>query len=314
MDRLTAAQVFVQVAERGSMAAAAEALQMSRAMVTRYIAQMEAWTGARLLHRTTRRQSLTPAGEHTLARCQRLLDIADEVVLAPQDDADPVRGLLRVACAQSLAQAALVPALGHFLSAHPQVAVDLRIDSRAVNLVEDGIDLAIRITNDLDPNIVARRLGECESVICAAPAYVAVHGTPQGVQDLALHNCLVYSYFGRSLWEFTDEQGRQAGVPVGGNLSANESQVLLAAALEGIGIGLQPRYAVAPALASGALLELLPGWRPATLGLHGLYTTRRQMTAALRALLDALAQHFADPAWADPARPSAHASKLAARR
>jgi DNA-binding transcriptional LysR family regulator len=304
MDRITAARVFVQIAERGSMAAAADALEMSRAMVTRYLAQMESWAGARLLHRTTRHQSLTPPGEHTLARCRRLLEIADEVTLAPQDDADPVRGLLRVACAQSLAQAVLMPALGRFLQAHPQAAIDLRIDSRAVHLIEDGIDLAIRITNDLDPNIVARRLGDCASVVCAAPSYLATHGTPRNVQDLAMHNCLVYSYFGRSLWEFTDASGQPASVPVGGNLSANESQVLLSAVIEGIGIGLQPRYAVAPALASGALQVVLPGWTPASLGIHGLYATRHQMTAALRALLDALAEHFADPAWASQDAPS----------
>ncbi|MFM2404539.1 MAG: hypothetical protein RL223_2419 [Pseudomonadota bacterium] len=289
MDRITAAQVFVQVVERGSMAAAADALEMSRAMVTRYMAQMEAWSGARLLHRTTRRQSLTPAGEHALARCRQLLEIADDVALSPADDADPVRGLLRVACAQSLAQAVLMPVLAGFLRAHPAVAIDLRIDSRAVHLVEDGVDLAIRITNDLDPNIVARRLGACESVVCASPAYLAAHGTPQQVQELAHHHCLAYSYFGRSLWTFTDGQGRPDSVPVAGKLSANESQVLLEATRQGIGISLQPVYAVAADLASGVLQRLLPDWRPPVLGIHGLYVTRRQMSPALRALLDALA-------------------------
>lgn len=293
MDRITAARVFVQVVERGSMAAAADALEISRAMVSRHMAQMEAWTGARLLHRTTRRQSLTPAGEHALARCRQLLEIADDVALAPADAADPVRGLLRVACAQSLAQAVLMPVLADFLRAHPAVAIDLRIDSRAVHLVEDRVDLAIRITNDLDPNIVARHLGTCESVLCASPAYLAAQGTPQQVQDLAHHNCLVYAYFGRSLWTFTDAQGQPDSVPVAGNLSANESQVLLEAALQGIGIGLQPLYAVAPALASGALRRLLPAWQPPPLGIHGLYATRRQMSPALRALLEALAGHFA---------------------
>jgi DNA-binding transcriptional LysR family regulator len=214
-----------------------------------------------------------------------------------------------VACAQSLAQAVLMPALGRFLQDHPQAAIDLRIDARAVNLVEEGIDLAIRITNDLDPNIVARRLGDCESVVCAAPAYLAAHGTPRQVQDLALHNCLVYSYFGRSLWEFTDAQGQPASVPVAGNLSANESQVLLAAVLEGIGIGLQPLYAVAPALASGALQVVLPGWKPTALAIHGLYATRRLMLPALRALLDALAVHFTNPAWTDHGRPRTRAAR-----
>jgi len=301
MDRLVAAQVFVQIVEAGSMAAAAEALQMSRTMVTRYLAQMEAWAGARLLHRTTRRQSLTAAGEQTLARCQRMLEIAEEMAQPPQD-ADPVRGLLRVAYAQSLAQEVLMPTLVNFLRAHPQAAIDLRIDSRPVNLMEDRIDLAIRITNELDPNIVARRLGDCESVVCAAPTYLAARGVPRRLEYLALHNCLGYSYFGRSLWEFKDASGQHASVPVGGNLSANESQVLYTAMLDGLGIGLQPVYAVAGALARGELKVVLADWRPAPLGIHGIYATRRQMPAALRALLDTFTAHFADPGWAGTAR------------
>jgi DNA-binding transcriptional LysR family regulator len=298
MDRLVAAQVFVQIVEGGSMAAAADALQMSRTMVTRYLAQIEAWAGARLLHRTTRRQSLTAAGEQTLARCKRLLEIADEMAQPSQDDVDPIRGLLRVACAQSLAQEVLMPTLAEFLCAHSQVTIDLRIDSRPVNLIEDRIDLAIRITNDLDPNIVARRLGDCESVLCAAPAYLAAHGMPRRVQDLALHNCLGYSYFGCSLWEFTNASGQHASVPVSGNLNANESQVLCTAMLNGLGIGLQPVYAVTGALARGELQVVLTDWRPTALGIHGIYATRRQMLPALRALLDTLTDHFADPGWA----------------
>lgn len=314
MDRLTAAEVFVQIAERGSMAAAAQALDMSRAMVTRYLAQMEQWTGARLLHRTTRRLSLTPAGEQTLARCRQLLEIADEVAVTETDGAEPVRGLLRVACSQSLAQMVLAGVVHRFLQQHPQAAIDLRIDARAVNLVEERIDLAIRITNDLDPNLIARRLGECDSVVCAAPAYVAAHGQPLRPADLALHRCLTYAYFSRSLWEFTDAEGEPLSVPVGGSLSANESQVLLAAAVEGTGISMQPAYAAAPLLASGALVQLLPGYRPQSLGIHAIFATRRQMAPVLRAMVDALAAHFADPAHWPPRLGPAHAAMSRHRR
>jgi DNA-binding transcriptional LysR family regulator len=315
MDRLIAAQVFVRIVEGGSMAAASDALQMSRAMVTRYLAQMENWAGTRLLHRTTRRQSLTAAGEQVLERCRHLLSIAEEIAQPPQgEDASVVRGLLRVACAQSLAQEVLVPVVDEFLRTHTQVAIDLHIDSRPVNLVEDRIDLAIRITNDLDPNIVARRLGECESVVCATPAYLVAHGVPRTVQDLALHNCLVYSYFGRSLWEFIDASGQRASVPVGGNLSANESQVLRAAVLAGVGIGLQPVYAVAGALARGELQALLTDWRPAALGIHAIYATRRHMSPALRALLDTLAAYFANPGMAGAGARLRHQRSAAPRR
>ncbi|KQP37593.1 LysR family transcriptional regulator [Pseudorhodoferax sp. Leaf274] len=315
MDRLTAAEVFVQIAERGSMAAAATALDMSRAMVTRYLAQMEQWAGTRLLHRTTRRLSLTNAGEQALAHSRQLLEVARELPRVAEDErqADPVRGLLRLACAQSLAQEVLAPAAAVFLQRHPLAAIDLRVDSRAVNLVEERVDLAIRISNQLEPGLVARRLGDCASVVCASPDYLARHGTPQGPEDLAAHRCLTYSYFGRSVWEFADAQGRAIGVPVGGPLSANESQVLLAAAAQGVGITLQPVYAAAPLLASGRLQALLPGWEPQALGVHALYQPQRRVPPLLRALLDFLVGWFAEPGhW--PAARAAPASPARSRR
>lgn len=295
MDRLTAAEVFVEIVSRGSLSAAADSLGMSRAMVTRYLTEMERWADARLLHRTTRRLSLTPAGEQALTRCQQILSVAAEMP-TPAPDTEGPRGLLRIACAQSFAQDVLVPAVTVFLRQYPLIAVDWRIDSRPVHLVEERIDLAVRITNDLDPNLIARRLGECDSVVCAAPSYLAERGTPRRPEDLALHNCLTYSLFGRSLWLFHDEAGDAASAPVAGNLSANESHVLLAAAEAGAGVALQPAYAVARAVAAGRLVTLLPGYRPQGLGIHAIYVSRRQMPPALRALLDFLSAYFQDAA------------------
>lgn len=293
MDRITSAEVFVAIVERGSLSAAAEGLDMSRAMVTRYLAEMEAWSGARLLHRTTRRIGLTPAGEVTLARCRQMLEIASQMAVADGLEADTPRGLLRIACAQSLAQQTLSVAVTAYLRRYPQTAVDLVVDNRTINLVEERIDLAVRITNDLDPNLIARPLGTCESVVVAAPSYLAAHGTPRRVEDLAIHNCLTYSYFGKSLWKFTDAKtGAPSDVPVGGNLSANESMVLLTAAREGAGIALQPVFAAAPLIASGQLVRLLPDHVPQALGIHGVYSSRRQMPAALRAMLDFLVDWF----------------------
>jgi DNA-binding transcriptional LysR family regulator len=300
MDRITAAQVFVNVAERGSMTATADALGMSRAMVTRYLAQMERWAGARLLHRTTRRLSLTPAGEETLSRSRQMLEIAGQMPVAVDAQAEVPRGLLRLSCAQSMAQDILASAVAAFLQRHPAVAVDLQTSDRTVNLVEERIDLAIRITNDLDPNLIARPLGSCGSLVCATPAYLAAHGTPRAPQELALHNCLTHSYFGKSLWQF-ERQGRQLAVPVGSNLSANESRVLLAAALEGAGITMQPVYSAAPLVAGGQLVALLPEWKPQALGVYAVYGSRRQMPAALRAMLDFLAERFAEERYWPPA-------------
>ncbi|WP_145481901.1 LysR family transcriptional regulator [Yersinia rohdei] len=292
MDRVTAAEVFVAIVERGSMIGAADALEMSRAMVTRYLAQMEQWAGARLLHRTTRKLSLTHAGEATLERCRRMLEFAQDMDLIEGQENDELRGLLRISCSQSLGQSALVIAVTEYLRRYPQVAVDLQMNNRAVNLVEERIDLALRITNELDPNLIARPLATCHSVVCAAPAYLLAKGTPKTPSDLAVHNCLTYSYFGKSLWHF-DQQGVQSSVAVGGNLSANESVVLLSGALEGAGITLQPSYSAAPHIARGELIKLLPDYQPQAMGIYGIYASRRQMPGTLRAMLDYLVEWFA---------------------
>ena len=297
MDRLTATRVFVEVVERGSQTAAADALEMSRAMVSRYLGELETWVGARLLHRTTRKLSLTGAGEQLLGQCREMLAMADAMQSVSRTDEAAPRGTLRIACSQSLAQAWLVHALDDFTRLYSQVSVDLLVGSQAVNLVEARIDLALRITNQLDPNLIARQLAVCRSVVCATPAYLARHGTPQRPEDLAQHNCLSYAYFGRSIWEFTCA-GEPHAVAVSGNLSANESMVLLEAVLADIGISLQPRYSVGAHLRSGALVQLLPDYEPQQLGIHALYGTRRQMPPALRALLDFLIQRLADrPDW-----------------
>ncbi|WP_339525804.1 LysR family transcriptional regulator [Pseudomonas sp. EA_35y_Pfl2_R111] len=297
MDRLTATRVFVEVVERGSQTAAADSLAMSRAMVSRYLGELEAWVGARLLHRTTRKLSLTGAGEQLLGQCREMLAMAEAMQSVSRTDEAAPRGTLRIACSQSLAQAWLVHALDDFIRLYPQVSVDLLVGSQAVNLVEARIDLALRITNQLDPNLIARQLAVCRSVVCATPAYLAKHGTPLRPEDLAQHNCLSYAYFGRSIWEFT-RAGEPHAVAVSGNLSANESMVLLEAVLADIGISLQPRYSVSAHLRSGALVQLLPDYEPQQLGIHALYGTRRQMPPALRALLDFLIERLADaPDW-----------------
>lgn len=297
MDRLTATRVFVEVVERGSQTAAAEALEISRAMVSRYLGELEGWVGARLLHRTTRKLSLTGAGEQLLGQCREMLAMAEAMQNVSRTDEAAPRGTLRIACSQSLAQAWLVHALDDFIRLYPQVSVDLLVGSQAVNLVEARIDLALRITNQLDPNLIARQLAVCRSVVCATPAYLAQHGTPQRPEDLAQHNCLSYAYFGRSIWEFS-RAGEPHAVAVSGNLSANESMVLLEAVLADTGISLQPRYSVSAHLRSGTLVQLLPDYEPQQLGIHALYGTRRQMPPALRALLDFLVKRVADaPDW-----------------
>ncbi|MFC5705585.1 LysR family transcriptional regulator [Aeromonas eucrenophila] len=297
MDRLTALRVFVCVVEQGSLSGAGEKLEMSRAMVSRYLAELERWMGARLLHRTTRRLSLTGPGEEALNRARAMLVLGEEMEqLAIRSDEAP-KGQLRMTSSYSLSEALLVKAANDYLAHYPGTAIDILLLDRTVNLVEERIDLAVRITNDLDPNLVARRLGTCHSVVCASPAYLARHGAPQRVQDLALHNCLTYTYFGKSLWEFQGLDGPES-VPVSGNLSANISNLLLKATLDGAGISLQPRYSVQAELESGALVSLLTQWQPKRLGVYAVYGTRKQMSPLLRSFLDFLIARMADdPLW-----------------
>lgn len=291
MDRLTAATVFITIVQRGSLSAAAETLGMSRAMVTRHLNQMESWSGARLLHRSTRRLSLTPAGEHALARCQQMMTLAAEIEQSNQPEGEALSGLLRVSCSLSLGQSVLMAALTAFQLRYPRVRIDLHISNQRVNLVEERIDLALRITAQLEPNLIARTLHTCHSAICAAPDYLARAGTPLVPQDLIRHNCLAYSHFGKSLWHFTRGEEKEA-VAVSGNLSGNDSVMLLAATLAGAGVSMQPVYSVRSLLASGELVALLPDYQLDELGLYAIYTSRQYQSPRLRALLDFLVEWF----------------------
>jgi DNA-binding transcriptional LysR family regulator len=223
-----------------------------------------------------------------------MLEFSDDLrhaVVAPEETP---RGLLRITSSTSFTQTQLVQAVVDYGRRYPEVAVDLVALDRTVNLVEERIDLAIRMTTRLEPNLIARQLAVCRSVICATPEYLARHGAPQQVEDLALHNCLTHSYVGRSLWQFEPRSGGKASsVAVGGSISANEVTVLLQAVLAGVGIGHMPAYSVAPLVASGRLVALLPEHEPTRLGMYAVYASRKHMPATLRTMLDFLAERFA---------------------
>ncbi|MDR3412015.1 MAG: LysR family transcriptional regulator [Formivibrio sp.] len=297
MDRITAMRVFVEVVDTGSQTAAADKLDMSRAMVTRYLAELEQWLGERLLHRTTRRLSLTDAGQDCLLRCRQVLEqVGDLENSAGLRSAEP-KGLIRITAVMSFGQLYLAPAIAAYVARYPQVQVDMQLLDRTVNLVEERIDLAIRISNDLDPSLVARRLAPCKSVICATPAYLEKNGTPQVLEDLAHHNCLTYAHFSKSQWRFVRD-GRQESVQVSGNISANEASTLRAVALAGAGISMQPTYLAAPLLRSGALVAVLPQWQPLEMSIYGVYASRRYIPPTLRTLLDFLVEWLGpEPAW-----------------
>ncbi|WP_020405696.1 LysR family transcriptional regulator [Hahella ganghwensis] len=295
MDRIRAARVFVAIVDLGSLSAAARGLDMSRSMVTRYLEEMEGWAEARLLHRSTRRIGLTSTGERVLEHCRQLLALADQVETASLAEEGEIKGSLRISCPQSLGQDVLVSFFRDFLERYPAVKVDLHVSDEPVNLVEERIDLAIRITNHLDPNLIARKLGECPSIVCAAPAYLKRCGRPLSIEDLGRHNCLTYARFGKSLWNFylADEP---VSVAVAGSLSADDSSILMRAAREGLGITMQPDYAVKPLIDRGELVQLLPDYVPQGMGIYGLYSSRKYMARPLRVLIDSLVERLSSQA------------------
>ena len=206
-----------------------------------------------------------------------------------------MRGLLRVTASTSCGQAVLAEAIAEFSERHPQLRVDLQLGDRTVNLIEERIDLAIRITNEPDPGLVGRRRCGCRSLVVASPAYLARHGVPSHPLELEQHRCLSYSNFGRSEWRFQQGAEEALRVRVSGRISANEASALLSAAQAGAGVSLQPSYLAAPFVRRGELVALLPGWEPEVLGIHALYPSRRLLPLALRGLLDFLAERFDGP-------------------
>ncbi|NKI48447.1 LysR family transcriptional regulator [Pseudomonas fluorescens] len=297
MDRLQAMRVFVTVVDLGSQSAAADHLDLSRPVVSRYLAELEDWVGARLLHRTTRKLSLTAAGGETLPRCRQLLELCGDMQAAVSEPDDAPRGLLRLSVSTSFGQAQLGAAIAEYVKLYPLVTVDLQMLDRTVNLVDERIDLAIRTSNDLDPNLIARRLTVCRSVVCATPAYLREHPAPQKVEDLARHNCLTHSYFGKSLWHF-EENGEHVSVPVHGNITANEASTLMRVTLAGAGVAMLPSYQAGELIRSGKLVRLLPHAEPRQMNIYAVYASRKHMPSALRSLLDFLVLRFPEePVW-----------------
>lgn len=286
MDRITAARVLIETVERGSATAAAEALDMSRAMASRYIASIEDWSGTRLLHRTTRQLSLTSAGERILELCKEMVRVADAVSDVAMDAATP-RGRLRVTAPSILAEALLIPLLADFAKAYQHIKIDLLISDRPVDLVQDRIDVAIRIANSLDPSLIAKRLGSCPSGLYAAPTYLAAHGQPGGVDDLKGHQCLTYANLGGAEWVLGNGRTKSV-IQVSGGFQTNDALALRRAAISGMGIAMLPCFSSETDVAEGRLQRVLEEWQPESMGIHALYVSRHHLPTAARVLIDFL--------------------------
>lgn len=291
MDRLTAMQVFVEVAQSGSFSASADKLDMSRAMVTRCVSALEHWLGVRLLQRTTRSVTLTDAGESCLRRSQQMLALMQDIEEETSHHDGVLRGQLRVTCSVSFAYAEMAAAIADFLALHPQLMIDLNASEGALNLVEARIDLAIRISAEPDPALLGRVLAPCASVLVASPDYLARYGRPQRPEDLLTHRCLSYANFGKSVWKL-QRHDEHAEVRVVSHFSANEATALLRATVAGGGIAMQPTYLTQSHLADGSLEAVLPQWQLPMMSIYALYPSRKHLAPAVRQLMDFLVERF----------------------
>lgn len=296
MDRMRALEVFVEVVRKHGFARAADALDTSPANVTRIMADLESHLGTRLLNRSSRKMSLTDSGEALYMRAKTMVeDMAEMEAIASSASARP-RGLLRINAPVSFGIGHLAPLWPAFMSRYPEVELDIALADRVVDIVEEGYDLAIRISRGGSGAHAARRLATSRNVCCAAPAYIARYGAPRTPADLRQHDCIGYSYAATAdEWVFRDAQGQPHPVQVRCAIHANNGDTTRAAALAGLGISWQPTFLIGDDLRAGRLVALLPGFSLPDIDVLAVYPSRRHLSAKVRAMIDFLAEHFRDP-------------------
>lgn len=297
MDRLQAMDVFVRVAEAGSFTAVADHLNVARSAITRQIAGLEAHLGTKLLARSTRRLSLTSSGIAYLEKCREILAMVEsaEGDLAGENRAP--RGAIRVSVPMSFGIRHLVPLISDFVTTYPEVTIDLEFSDRRVNLIEGGMDFAVRISQQIDPNLVMRRLTTSDMVAVAAPSYLERHGRPQHPDDLLQHHCLAYTLAPSAGWRFRIGDEIRT-VPVRGRMHMNNGDALLEAAIRGLGITQQPTFITSRAVQAGLLQELLPEYSSTQLQVYAVFPGTRYVPHRVRVLVDYLAERLGPvPYW-----------------
>lgn len=295
MDRFLEMKTFNAVVEAGSFVKAAAALAMSKAAVSRYVVDMETRLGVRLLHRTTRRLSLTDEGQIFYVRSKELLAELAEAEDEITSRSDAASGLLRINAPFTFGVLHLAPLWGAFRAQYPKVQLEVTLADRLVDLVEEGYDVAIRIANLESSTLVSKRLATTRMVLCASPQYLKMFGAPKHPSDLTSHAVISYSYLStKDEWHFNGPLG-PLNVKTNPCIHTNNGDTCRAAALASQGIILQPSFLVGDDLASGTLLELMPEFRSLELGIYAVYPTRKHVSPKVRALLDFLSNHFSQP-------------------
>jgi DNA-binding transcriptional LysR family regulator len=293
MDRLQSMDVFVRTVERGNFSAVAEELRLTATMVGLHVKALEHHLGVRLLNRTTRRQSLTDAGKLYYERCKQILgDIADAESRTSTLQAVP-RGRLRVMTPVSFGVHVLAPACAEYLDKYPEVAIDLVVSDRPVDMVEEGFEVMVAIGDLMDSALISRPLFPYRSVVCAAPSYIERNGAPKKPEDLSRHTCLGFAHpLASRKWFLEGPQGRPVSVPVFLALTVNNGEALRMAALSGLGIIMQPEVLIAEDISVGRLVRLLPDFSPEPKAVHLLTFPDQHLVPKIQTFVDFLTQNF----------------------
>lgn len=287
-------QTFCAVVDAGSFVKAADALGISKTAVSRYVGELEARLGVRLLHRTTRRLSLTEEGEVFNARCRELLSGVEEAEAELSSRRGDARGLLRINAPVTYGIRHLAPLWESFHARYPQVRLDITLSDRVVDVVEEGYDVAIRIAMLPSSSLISRRLAGTRMVLCATPQYLKGRATPRQPIDLADHAIIAYSYWSTGdKWQFEGPDG-QAGVTIKPWMYSNNGDTCRAAALAHQGVILQPSFLVGEDLAAGRLVEIMPEYRSSEFGIYAVYPTRKHVAPKVRVLVDYLAERLSE--------------------
>jgi DNA-binding transcriptional LysR family regulator len=288
MDKYQEMRVFTAVVDSASFVAAGEALGMSKAAVSRYVSELEQRLGVRLMHRTTRKLSLTPEGEVFLSRCRDILSSIEASEEEISTRRVTVSGLLKVSVPVSFGIRHLAPLWSEFLNQHPQVTLDVQLADRFIDLVDEGFDLAVRIGRLPDSSLISRRLASTRLVLCASPSYLKRRGTPHHPSDLTHHDILGYSLLAMGdQWQFTGPEGA-ISVKVRPRMWSNNGDTCIAAAVQGAGIQLQPTFLIEQHLANGELVEILPQFRSIDLDIFAVYPSRKFVLPKVRAMVEFL--------------------------
>jgi DNA-binding transcriptional LysR family regulator len=297
MDRFEEMRVFAAVVDAGSFVRASDALPMSKAAVSRHVADLETRLGVRLLHRTTRKLSLTGEGEVFYARCKELLATVEEAEAEITSRSAEASGQLRINAPFTFGLLHLAPLWVEFMAMHPKVTLDVTLSDRMVDLVDEGFDLAVRIARLPDSTLISRQLTTTRMVLCASPTYLRQHGTPQHPLELVQHDVAAYSLFSMGEnWVFDGPDG-PVSVKVSPRLRSNNGDTCRMAALRHLGIVLQPSFLVGPNLQDGTLVEVLPEFQSLELGVYAVFPSRKFVSPKVRLLIEFLVEAFKMQAW-----------------